>query len=98
MHRDIVRAPSASRDAEGALTISLCNLDHEHDIELEIDLGGVAATSVTGQILTAGTLQAHNTFDEPEAVKPVAYEGARLAAPGLKMRMPAHAVVVLRVA
>ncbi|MBN1402643.1 MAG: alpha-N-arabinofuranosidase [Anaerolineae bacterium] len=89
---------SASRDAEGALTITLCNLDHEHDIELEIDLGGVAANSVTGQILTAGTLQAHNTFDEPEAVKPTVFEGARLATPGLKMRMPAHAVVVLRVA
>jgi len=87
---------SASRDQAGHINLSLCNLDHEHDLEVNVDLSGSPVTNVTGKILTAGTLQAHNTFDEPEIVKPTTFSGARIVPSGLVVRMPAHAVVVLQ--
>jgi len=87
---------SASRDQAGRINLSLCNLDHEHDLEVNVDLSGSPVTNVTGKILTAGTLQAHNTFDEPEIVKPTTFSGARIVPTGLVVRMPAHAVVVLQ--
>ena len=50
---------------------------------------------VTGRILTAPTMQAHNTFDQPDAVRPAPFTGARLAGATLTVELPAKSVVVL---
>jgi len=89
---------SASRDSVGKIHISLCNLDHERALDLQIDLCGAPATSVSGKILTAETLQAHNTFEEPARVQPAPLSGAQLKGQGIEMRLPAHCVVVLEIA
>jgi alpha-N-arabinofuranosidase len=88
---------SASRNSTGKIAVSLCNLDHEHDIDLEVALDGVNIAAVEGRILSANALQAHNTFDEPEAVKPAPFAGVQIAGAALKLRMPAHSVVVLQI-
>jgi alpha-N-arabinofuranosidase len=88
---------SASRNNTGQINLSLCNLDHEHDIDVEISLDNVDVATVRGRVLNADTLQAHNTFDEPEVVQPATFTGAQIAGAALKLRMPAHSVVVLQV-
>jgi alpha-N-arabinofuranosidase len=60
-----------------------------------IALDGTNAKSVSGTVLTAPAITSHNTFDDPDAVKPVAFNGARLSGGKLVVTMPAKSIVVL---
>ena len=53
------------------------------------------ASSVTGRVLTADELDAHNTFDQPEQVQPAEFSGAKLADDKLEVKLPPRSVVVL---
>jgi alpha-N-arabinofuranosidase len=87
---------SASRDgAGGKVHLSLVNADPDHEVTVTCTLEGLAATQVTGQMLTASTMNAHNTFDAPNTVHPEAFHGASLEAGKLQVRLPAKSVVVL---
>ncbi|MNB90406.1 Intracellular exo-alpha-L-arabinofuranosidase 2 [compost metagenome] len=86
---------SASRDAEGKVYVSICNLSHEAAAALSLDIRGTQAGRVSGQILTHAELGAHNTFEAPDAVAPVAYEGAELADGVLNCTLPPASVTVL---
>jgi alpha-N-arabinofuranosidase len=89
---------SASRDEAGKIHLSLCNLDPGRAMSIACELRGAGPSRVTGRLLTAGAINAHNTFDRPEAVKPAAFDGARLAGGSLQVDLPAKSVVVLEIA
>jgi alpha-N-arabinofuranosidase len=89
---------SASRDANGKTHVSLCNLHHADATELVIDLRGAAASGATGRVLTSEATNAMNTFDEPHAVKPAAFNAFKVRDGGLTVTLPARSVVVLEVA
>jgi alpha-N-arabinofuranosidase len=86
---------SASRDAAGTIHVSLCNLHHDRPAELGIDLRGATAGRATGRVLTAGAMNAMNTFDAPDAVKPQPFDAFKLDKTGLHVTLPARAVVVM---
>jgi alpha-N-arabinofuranosidase len=66
---------SASQDATDRVHVSLCNLDPNAAADAEIRLTGVKAIDqVTGQSLTASEMNAHNTFSQPENLKPTAFQ------------------------
>ncbi len=89
---------SASKDAQGRINITLCNLDHENGAEVPVDLRGISSVkNVTGTVLTADKIQAHNTFEDPEVVKPVSFEDFKLNEQGLNVSMPAKSVVLLTI-
>ena len=46
-------------------------------------------------MLTAPAMQAHNTFAAPDVVKPVAFEGVKLAGGTLTLTLPAKSVVIV---
>jgi alpha-N-arabinofuranosidase len=50
---------------------------------------------VTGRILTGSTMDAHNTFDKPTTIQPVAFNGAKIAGGNLTIELPAKSVIVL---
>lgn len=83
---------SAARGADGKLYLSLVNTDPNRPAHVTTNLSGAA----TGQILTAPVMDAHNTFDAPNAVHPVAFAG-RLQDGKLVFDLPAKAVAVVRV-
>jgi alpha-N-arabinofuranosidase len=89
---------SASRDAAGRIHLSLCNLHHEQPAEVACELRGAMASSATGRVLTGGAINAHNTFDEPNLVKPVDFGEFKLSGAGLTVKLPARSVVVLEIA
>ncbi|TWT88610.1 Intracellular exo-alpha-L-arabinofuranosidase 2 [Pseudobythopirellula maris] len=90
---------SASRDSEGVVHVSISNVHPREAVELECEIEGLAdGAKVTGRVLTAEELDAHNTFDEPENVKPSAFDGASLDGDELKATIPPRSVVVLRLA
>jgi alpha-N-arabinofuranosidase len=86
---------SASRDSNGAVHISLVNIDASKKIMVRANLGGFAWKSVEGQILTSGKFTDINSFDQPEKVKTAVFSGARKEGGELVVDLPARSVVVL---
>ena len=87
---------SASRDKDGDVHISIVNTHARDAVELICELNGIPASKVSGQVLTAAKLDAHNTFDEPQRVKPSSFDGASIAGGTLQAHIPPRSVVVLR--
>jgi alpha-N-arabinofuranosidase len=67
-------------------------------VTVTVALAGLGPASAAGRVLTAPTMQAHNTFAAPDAVKPAVLDGVRLAGGTLTLTLPAisAAVVELR--
>lgn len=86
---------SASIDDQGNLHISLCNIDPKSSHKIACTLAKYTARSVTGQILTAREMSAHNTFDKPNVVSPQKFSDCKLTNNELNVTLPPMSVVVL---
>ena len=86
---------SAVRDKDGHLHIALVNVNPNQPATITAQIHGPSATGVTGRVLTAQAINAHNTFDQPAVVKPAAFTGAAIEASSLKAMLPPKSVVVL---
>ena len=87
---------SATRAADGsAIHLSLANTSPTQAVTLSVKLAGFTPKSVTGRVLTATAMNAHNTFEAPNAVQPAAFGGATVKGDTLEVKLPAKAVVVL---
>jgi alpha-N-arabinofuranosidase len=88
---------TASRDGGGKVHLSLSNLDPHKAAEVGCVIRGHGQklSAVSGRILTAGDMRAHNTFDAPEAVRPSHFEAAKLAGETLTVTLPPKSIVVL---
>lgn len=89
---------SASRDNSGKINISLCNLDLDSDANLSLDLRGIIhPINVTGRILTSKTMNAHNTFEEPNNIQPTKFEDFKVNGHTLTISLPSKSVTVLTI-
>lgn len=87
---------SCSRNAEGKLHISLCNLHHAESAPVSLKLNGISGEPrISGRILAHESLNAHNTFAEPEKVKPQAFTAVEWHNGELSASLPPASVVVL---
>ncbi|UKE74463.1 alpha-N-arabinofuranosidase [Xanthomonas graminis] len=87
---------SAVKAKDGYVYVALTNLDPNRSAEVVVQVGGVQAGGVSGQILTAPKITALNTFEQPQAVQPAAFNGASLQGGTLKVALPAKAIVMLK--
>lgn len=86
---------SASKDKNGLVHISMVNIDAHKEQEVNIDLGNLSVKSVSGRILKSDKIQDHNTFDDPQKIKPAVFGNARLSGNKLSLKIPPFSVVVL---
>ncbi len=86
---------SASRNKAGKIHLTLCNLNPNASAAVQCQLLGGQAKPVSGRVLTAPDMQAHNTFDAPEAIKPAEFREFTPTADGFTATLPAKSVVVL---
>ena len=86
---------SASKDAKGLIHITLANVDPDKEQKIEIDLGNVKIVKVSGTILTAKTIDAYNTFENPNVVAPAVFKDAKVSKKGLSITVPAKAIISL---
>lgn len=87
---------TASRNSEGTIHISLANIDLEKSCEVEIPLDKLNAKEVTGEILHATGIHAHNTFECPDIVKISSFDKASIRRGKLFVILPAQSIVTLR--
>lgn len=88
---------SASKDREGRVHVTLSNLDANRELAVACDLLGAKCEKVSGRVLTAPAITAHNTFEQPETVKPVPFTAFDRTDRGLLVKLPAKSVVVLEI-
>ncbi len=88
---------SASRDSTGKLHVTLCNLNPNSPVEVKAELQGAKARNVSGRVLTASEITAHNTFDKPNTVLPAEFTGAKVSDSGFTASVPAKSVVVCEI-
>ncbi len=86
---------SAVKGKDGKIHVGLSNADATKPNTVTIALDGVKESKVTGTILTAPAINSHNTFEDPNAVKPAVFNGAKVKGGTLTVTLPAKSVVVL---
>ncbi len=89
---------SASRATTGAVNLTVCNVDPSKAADVRCAVRGLNARSVSGRVLTAPTMQAHNTFDAPATVAPQPFSGITVDGDVVSFMMPAKSVVALSIA
>lgn len=87
---------SAVRDTAGVVHVGLVNVDPSRAVTVAAKLDGGSAVS-GARVLTAGAINAHNTFEKPTEVKPVAFSGAVMNAGMLKVVLPPRSIVMVDV-
>lgn len=85
---------SASKDKGGLIHVSLINIDASKANTVSIDLNEVGIKSMTGEILTSASLQDHNTFDNPEKIKPTNFKNFKLKKGIVDVTIPPFSVLV----
>ena len=88
---------SASKDGSGNIHISLCNLNPNDAAKVRCALEGAEPEEISGRVLTADAMAAHNTFENPQAVKPATFSDFELDGNIVTTTLPAKSVVVLAV-
>jgi alpha-N-arabinofuranosidase len=86
---------SSSIDADGRIHLSACNLSHTDAADFSCSIEGATVGKVSGRLLTDAKLNAHNTFDSPDALQPREFTGAALDGGHLRFTLPPASVAVL---
>lgn len=89
---------SASKAQDGKVHVTLCNLNPNASAEVNCELKGAKAANISGRILTADLITAHNTFTAPENVKPSGFNAFKATDAGFTTTLPPKSVVVLEIA
>jgi alpha-N-arabinofuranosidase len=85
---------TAARAKDGKMYLALVNTDPSKPVEVAVNVAGTKVKGAAGKVLTSATMDAHNTFEHPQAVKPAAFS-ARAAGGKLSIKVPAKAVMVV---
>ena len=86
---------SASRGEDGKIHISLVNIDPENPVPLSLAFDEAKGKKVNGTILTSEKINSHNTFENPDQLKPKVFEEVNLKKDLITLVMPAKSVIVL---
>ncbi len=88
---------SAAKTKDGSIVISLTNVSLDKAQEIEVNLNGTQAKSVSGQILTCNDIKDYNDFDHPNRIAPASFKDAKVKKGVLSVKIPAKSIVVLNV-
>ena len=75
--------------------LALVNTDPDEPLTAHISLAGMSPRTVSGRVLTAKAMNAVNTFDAPDTVKPAPFTDARIRDSAGSAALPPMSIVVL---
>lgn len=84
---------SAAKSKDGKTWLTLVNLNPNENLDVQVNPDG-SFSKAEGYLLTADQIDAHNTFEAPERVKPAPYKHSIKKGP-LKIRLPSNSVLVV---
>jgi len=87
---------TAARAKDGKVYVALVNTHPTRASDVALNVAGLNVGSVSGQVLTADKMDARNTFEQPQAIKPAPFS-AKAADGKLTIKVPAKAVMVFAV-
>jgi alpha-N-arabinofuranosidase len=87
---------SAARGKDGKTYVALVNTNPHDATDVVLNVAGQSVATVRGQVLSAQAMDAHNTFEHRDAVKPAPFS-ATATAGKLTIKVPAKAVLVVAV-
>lgn len=88
---------SASKDAAGAIHVSLVNIDYSKKHSVNVDIRGYDFKNISGTILSSAKAQDHNTFDNPDKIKQKEFKGYKVSKSSVVVDLPPFSVVVLEI-
>jgi alpha-N-arabinofuranosidase len=89
---------SASRDRNGKIHLSLVNTDPDHIVALNCNPGiSLSKVLISAEILASPGMADHNTFEQPDKVKPARFTDYTISQSSLIVRLSARSVVVLEI-
>jgi alpha-N-arabinofuranosidase len=88
---------SAARGKDGKIYLGFASMSPDDAVKLQVDLSGLKAKKVTGQMMTGNKLDAYNDFGSPAAVAPAVFNKFKVSAGELTVNLPARSVVVLAI-
>lgn len=88
---------SASMADDGSVLITLNNCDPRSSAKVNLTVRGIAAKNVSARLLTAGRMQDHNTFEDPERVVPVNFGAIEIDGDELRFDAPPSSVIAITV-
>lgn len=83
---------SVSVDSEGKINVTINNLSITDAYDVESVIVDKKIKSVKAEILTGG-MDAHNTFDDPQKIKPVEFTDYKITDEGMNFKIPACSVI-----
>lgn len=86
----------AAKAKDGKIWLALTNVDPNQSTEVTIKMPEARPSSVAGEVLTAPKVDAVNSFESPEAVKPVPIAG-HVTNGVITLRLPAKSVSVVQI-
>jgi alpha-N-arabinofuranosidase len=84
---------SAARGSDGRVHIALVNVDPDRAATVSATIRGASSRGAQGSILTASVIDAHNTFDRPDSVRPKPFRAVRTG-DALRFDLPPKSIVV----
>ncbi|WP_018532053.1 MULTISPECIES: alpha-L-arabinofuranosidase C-terminal domain-containing protein [unclassified Streptomyces] len=96
-HTELETFSATASRKDGQLLISMTNLDAEEGLDVTLDLRGGSLGTPTATVLGAAGLNAHNTPDHPDVVRPRQLDHVRLDGTDLRVQMPAHSFVTVSI-
>ena len=86
---------SASLTADGTINVSLVNASPTESYPVELTFEGLNLTRANGRVLSGERLDAHNTFDKPETVRPRPIENVKTVGDTIHITLPPASVSVV---
>jgi alpha-L-arabinofuranosidase len=86
---------SASRSAQGKITLSLVNLDPARSARIEIEVQGGKVGAARGRVITAPAMDARPEFGKSDPLAPAALATIRVRRGALSLVAPAKSVITV---
>jgi alpha-L-arabinofuranosidase len=85
---------TAALTNDGKLAIGLVNLHARNPVDVTIGIEGFDAAKASGRVLTGSAIDAHNSFDDRDVVRPTSLS-ADIAGEDVNVSLPARSVSVI---
>jgi alpha-N-arabinofuranosidase len=87
---------SASRGADGEVTLSVVNIDPRRDARIEIQVKDLRVRTATGRVITAGSMDARPEFGKADPLAPAKLGKLAVRGGVVSLVAPAKSVVVVK--